>query len=77
MREQVSVDDVLVIIGSMRHRCNYDSADVISNLLGEYERLKRLDENRRKLIENYKECVNGKFGQDYKSKIELLESLDK
>jgi hypothetical protein len=43
----------------------------------EYERLMRLDENRKRLIEEYKNCLTGKFGNDYAQKLALLESLDK
>lgn len=43
----------------------------------EYARLKLLDDNRKKKIAAFKECINGKFGKDYQVKIELLESLDK
>lgn len=42
-----------------------------------FNRLKRLDENVKKKIADYKKCVDGVFGDDYLSKIELLESLDK
>lgn len=68
MKDQVSVD-----MGAGES----ETARIVCMPELEYQRLRRLDENRKQLIENYKKCLNGKFGNDYAKKIALLESLDK
>ena len=83
MKEQVSVDEcdcptcrnTMIAISY----CIYTNKEVkrAHVELSEHERLKRLDENVKNRIAAYNKCVNGVFGKDYLSKIELLESLYK
>lgn len=86
--EQVSVDDCKCTCHRLSHKCTY--CDCSDKLKSEYDRLKRLDENLNKTkhelrttILSLNDLINLGISTDelrlevLKSKLELLEDLDK
>jgi hypothetical protein len=80
MTDEVNVDDIYVIIGACFDKGNKKFANIISNLLSEYERLKRLDDNVRKMIEDFENLDDQNYNAWHiininKAVQQILESL--